>query len=142
MKKSEHKVSVKINVSPEKAWEIIGAVDGVDKWLAPIETCRVEGEKRYCTTEEGGFEENILKVDNEKKELHYDIPEQSMIPVSNILGMMKVMNSDDNTAVVNWQWTFDVEETSEAQAKEMLTGIGEMGIKGIESLICSRRSDN
>ena len=142
MKKSDHKVSVNINVSPEKAWEIIGAVDGVDKWLAPIETCRIEGNKRYCTTGEGGFEEDILKVDHENKELHYAIPEQNMIPVSNILGMMKVRQSNDNNAVVDWQWKFDVEENSEAEAKEMLSGIGQVGIQGIESLILSNNIAN
>ena len=142
MKKSEQKVSVNINVSPEKAWEIIGAVDGVDKWLAPIETCRIEGDKRYCSTEEGGFEEDILKVDHENRELYYAIPEQNMIPVRNILGMMKVREGDDNNSVVDWQWRFDVEENSEAQAKEMLAGIGQMGIQGIETLIQSGNMDN
>lgn len=142
MKNSDHKVSVNINVSAEKAWEIIGAVNGVDKWLAPIETCRIEGDKRYCTTEEGGFEEDILKVDHENKELHYAIPEQNMMPVSNILGMMKVRKSDEENSVVDWKWAFDVEENSEEQAKEMLSGIGQMGIEGIESLIKSGNSSN
>jgi len=142
MKKSEQKVSVNINVSPEKAWEIIGAVDGVNKWLAPIETCRIEGDKRYCSTGEGRFEEDILKVDHESRELYYAIPEQNMIPVRNILGMMKVREGDDNNSVVDWQWRFDVEENSEAQAKEMLVGIGQMGIQGIETLIQSGNMDN
>lgn len=137
MKKSQQKVSVKINVSPAKAWEIIGGVDGVDKWLEPIQTCRVEGDKRYCTTADGGFEEDILKVDNENRVLHYAIPEQHMIPVKNIVGYMKVREADIDTAIVDWEWKFDVEENQETQAKEMLVGVGEMGIKGIENLILS-----
>lgn len=137
MKKSEQDISIEINASPDKAWEIIGAVDGVDKWFEPIQVCRVEGDKRYCTTAEGSFEENILKVDNENRELHYAIPEQNMIPVKNILGMMKVRKGNDNNAIIDWQWKFDVEENLEGQAKEMLAGAGQMGIKGIEKLILS-----
>jgi Polyketide cyclase / dehydrase and lipid transport len=134
MKKSEHKISVAIDVSAEKAWEIVGAVDGVDKWLAPINTCRVEGDKRFCSTDDGAFTEDILKVDDYNRELHYAIPQQNMMPISNILGMMKVRENNDK-AIIDWQWEFDVEENTEEQAREMLSGVGQMGIKGIESLI-------
>ncbi len=134
MNKSEHKISVAIDVPAEKAWEIVGAVDGVDKWLAPINTCRVEGDKRFCSTDDGAFTEDILKVDDDNRELHYAIPQQNMMPISNILGMMKVRENNDK-AIIDWQWEFDVEENTEEQAREMLSGVGQMGIKGIESLI-------
>lgn len=138
MKKSEQKISIPIDVTPESAWNVIGAVSGVDKWLAPmITSCRVEGDKRYCSTEHGGFTEDILKVDHVNRELHYAIPEQNMIPIKNIVGMMKVRESDHGKAIIDWQWKFDVEEKTEAQAKEMLAGSGQMGISGIEKLILS-----
>lgn len=138
MKKQEHKISMTIDASPEAAWKVIGAVGGVDEWLAPIKTCRVDGNKRYCSTDAGSFEEDILKVDNEKKELHYAIPEQNMIPVKNIAGMMKVRDGKGGKAVIDWEWNFDVEEKDEEQALKMLSMTGEMGIKGIEKLIQSR----
>lgn len=137
MKKSEQKVSIPIKVTPEAAWNVIGAVGGVDKWFTPILTCRVEGSKRYCSTEQGGFTEDILKVDHANKEFHYAIPVQNMIPIKNIIGMMKVRQGEDGNAIVDWQWKFDVEEGTEAQAKEMLAGAGQMGISGIEKLIIS-----
>ena len=136
MKRSEQKISEKINVSPEAAWEVIGAVNGVDNWLAPmITSCRVEGEKRICGTEEGEFEEDILLVDHENYVFKYAIPKQHLMPVENIEGTIRVLGSEDNQAVVEWHWTFDVLEDNEAQAKEMLAGIGAHGIKGIESYI-------
>lgn len=142
MKKSEQKVSVKINVTPETVWEVVGAVKGVDKWLAPIEACRLDGDKRYCTAGGKEFAEDILKVDNDKRELHYAIPQQHLIPVQNILGIMKVRGSEDNQSVVDWHWTFDVEEDQEAAAQEIFTGLGQMGIKGIEDYITSNISKN
>ncbi len=134
MKKSNHKISATIDVTPTEAWQIIGAVGGVDKWLAPIQACRVEGDKRFCTTEDGEFSEDILKVDHENKVLEYLIPSQNMLPVENIQGRMQVTASEGK-AVVEWAWAFDVEETNEAGAKEMLSMVGNMGITGIESLI-------
>ena len=142
MKKSEQKVSVKINASPEKAWEIIGAGGGVDKWLEPIETCRLEGDKRYCTAGGIEFAEDILKIDHEKKEFHYAIPKQHVIPVQNIIGVMRVHGKEENQSVVDWEWTFDVEEDQEATAKEIFTGLGQMGIKGVENYITSNTSMN
>lgn len=134
MKRANHKIAQTINASPESAWGIIGKVEGVDRWLAPITSCRVEGNKRYCGTEEGEFSEDILEVNNEEYVLKYAIPEQHLMPVSNILGQMKV-TEDGGKANVEWSWEFDVEDKDEAQAKEMLSGVGSMGIGGIETLI-------
>ncbi len=138
MKKSEQKISEKISATPEAAWKVIGGVSGVDKWLAPmITSCRVEGDKRICGTEGGEFEEDILLVDHENHVFKYAIPKQHMMPVENILGTMRVLPADDNQSVVEWQWTFDVLEEDENQAKEMFAGIGTQGIKGIENYIAA-----
>lgn len=134
MKNSNHKIAVTIDVAPPAAWRIIGAVDGVDKWLAPIQACRVEGNRRYCTTEEGEFLEDILNVDHEKRILEYTIPSQNMMPAENILGHMQVLE-EEGKATIEWAWNFDVEASNEAMVKEMLAMVGNMGISGIEALI-------
>lgn len=130
-----------INATPEAAWKVIGAVTGVDQWLAPVITaCRVEGNKRFCTTETGEFSEDILKVDHRQCELHYAIPQQHFLPVKNIVGVMKVRARDDNQALIEWSWTFEVEPHREAEAKEMLAATGALGIQGIENLVLSKIS--
>ncbi|TNE65085.1 MAG: SRPBCC family protein [Bacteroidetes bacterium] len=135
MKKSIQTIAATINATPEDTWTIIGAVDGVDKWLAPITACRVDGDKRYCSTDEGSFEEDILQVSHENRLLRYAIPEQHMIPVQNILGQMNVLEAPGGKAIVTWTWEFDVEEDKEQEAKEMLAMVGNLGISGIESLL-------
>ncbi len=140
MKKSTQTVTQIIDVSPEAAWKVIGAVDGVDKWLAPmITSCRIEGNRRICGTESGEFTEGIEKVDHARRVFQYSIPEQHMMPVKNILGTMKVSESHGGKASIEWSWLFDVEENAEQQAKEMLAGAGAMGIAGIERLIKSEQ---
>ncbi|MEM6630333.1 MAG: SRPBCC family protein [Bacteroidota bacterium] len=132
---SHHKVSLNIDVTPESAWEIIGGVSGVDNWLAPISACRVEGSKRYCTAEGKEFSEDILSVDHEHKVLRYAIPEQHLLPVQEIIGEMNVRKTGTGTAIVDWEWEFQVEPANESEAKEQLDMIGKMGIQGIEALI-------
>ena len=138
MKKSNEKITLEINVSAEKAWKVIGAVDGVDKWFAPILSCRVEGKKRICSTEAGEFTENIEKVDHQNRIFQYAIPEQNMIPVKNIFGTMKVNDLGNEKSSVEWSATFDVEENKEMEAKEMFKGAWTMGIQGIEKHINSK----
>ena len=137
MQKSEQKVRIAVSSSPADVWGVIGRVSGVNEWLAPMITaCRVEGSKRYCSTEGGEFEENILKIDHENRVFKYNIPEQHMLPVSNIVGTMSVFDGEDGGAEVTWHWTFDVVSDEEAQqAREMLAHAGEMGINGIDALI-------
>lgn len=137
MIKSQQKVSVQVTSSSADVWDVISRVSGVDQWLAPMITaCRVEGSKRYCSTEGGEFEENILKIDHEHRTFKYNIPTQHMIPVENIVGTMMVHEAANDGAIVDWSWSFDVENDDKAaQAKEMLAQAGEMGINGIDALI-------
>ncbi len=137
MKRSSFKISQTIDVTPEEAWEVIGAVSGVDEWLGPITSCVVEDNKRICGTEEGTFEEEILNVDHDNKTLDYLIPQQHMMPVENIKGQMKVVNTGGQ-ANITWKWEYDVMEENEETAKGALQMVGGMGIAGIETLIKQR----
>ena len=133
MIKSNHKVLLAIDGSADDAWKIIGGASGVEQWLAPITSCRTEGNKRICGTEDGEFEENILEVNDVSKTLRYAIPKQHLIPIGYVEGMMKVI--ENGNTQIEWNWEFDVEESKEAEAKEILTGVGTMGIQGIDALI-------
>ncbi len=135
MKHSNVVVAQTINAAPEQAWEVIGAVKGVDQWFAPISACRVEGNKRYCTAEGSEFEEDILKVDHENRVFKYAIKKQHLVPVQNVIGEMKVQEGESGNATIQWSWNFEVEKEKEAEAKETFGMMGNMGIQGIEELI-------
>ncbi len=138
MKRSKQTVVQTINVSPSQAWEVIGAVSGVENWLQPLITnSRVEGNQRICSTETGDFIENILGVDHENKVFDYEIPRQHLMPVENIVGQMRVHGTQEGKAKVEWNWNFDVEESNEDEALQMLEMSGKIGIQGIENLVLS-----
>lgn len=140
MKQSHHHLSLNIQVRPEAAWQVIGGADGVDKWFAPVTSCRVVGNKRFCETADGAFSEDILEINNESMTFKYAIPSQNLLPISNILGTMQVSNAEDGNTSVSWSWHFEVEEAAEQQAIEALDMMGNMGIKGIESMILAEET--
>ncbi len=134
MKRSNQAIEIPVSITAEAAWEIIGAVSGVDKWLGPITSCRVEGNQRFCGTEEGEFKEDILAVDNENMLFEYSIPQQHMLPIENIHGKMQVVENNNQVAI-KWSWDFDTTDENEQVAKETLAQIGAMGIQGIQDLV-------
>jgi hypothetical protein len=141
MKKSEEKVAVTIDASAEAAWGVIGAVGGVDKWFAPlIQTCRVEGNKRYCTTEAGPLNEDILEVNHHSRVFRYGIPQQKLIPADNIVGTIRVLESGNGKSTIEWSAVFDVLPEKEGEAKEMFKGAWAMGIQGLEKYIKSKHN--
>ncbi|WP_299112833.1 SRPBCC family protein [uncultured Winogradskyella sp.] len=137
MKKSNHSVEVIISANPSSVWGVIASGKDVDKWLAPITSCKVEGNKRVCATAEGSFEEDILQVDNENKIFRYFIPTQHILPVKDIEGSMKVKTINEDTTAVVWSWNYLVEDTDDLKVREALSGLGVMGINGIESFVNS-----
>lgn len=134
MKRLSHQVELFVKANPLTLWQIIGSGKDVDKWLAPIKSCRVEGNKRYCTMEDGTLEEEILESNSETMTFRYLIPQQHILPVENIEGTMQVKPVDDMSAHIRWQWNFDVETSNFESVQEGLNHFGEMGIRGIEAL--------
>lgn len=140
MKQSKESVRVQINATPEAVWKIIGATSGVDKWFSSIiKSCRVEDGKRFCETTDGlPLVEHLLEINHETKTFRFAIPKQDMLPVSNIVEVMKVLDGEDGKAVVEWSGTWEVLPENEIVAKEAFTGLWTMGIKEMETYINSK----
>ncbi|MEL6987120.1 MAG: SRPBCC family protein [Bacteroidota bacterium] len=134
MKRLSHQVELFVKANPLTLWQIIGSGKDVDKWLAPIKSCRVEGNKRYCTMEDGTLEEEILESNSETMTFRYLIPQQHLLPVENIEGTMQVKPVDEEHSKITWQWSFDAEVTNLEAVQTGFNHIGEMGIRGIETL--------
>ncbi len=137
MKTYHEKISKELNVTPEKAWEVIGAVSGVDKWFnSLIKSCRVDGDKRYCETGEGHqFTEDILEVNHEARIFKYAIPKQDMLPVENIIGTMSVDSNTAGLAIVNWSATFESASENAEMAQEAFINLWSMGLNDMEEYI-------
>ena len=117
-----------------KVWENISKATGVDNWLHVIKACRLEGNKRVCTTEQGDMNETILKIDNEQKLFQYSIDKQPLLPIENIIGTMKVSDKEGETELI---WTVDFtlhDETLLPFITQAIQGMYNAGANGLERI--------
>ncbi|WNJ20343.1 SRPBCC family protein [Pontibacter sp. G13] len=137
MKQYSAEIRQTLDVSPEAAWSVIGAVGGVDKWFnGLIKSCRVENGQRFCETADGlPLEEDILEVNHEEKVFRYGIPTQEMLPIQNILASMKIEEGAAGKSDITWSGTFDAEPADAEQAKEAIQGLWVMGLNSLEAYI-------
>jgi uncharacterized protein YndB with AHSA1/START domain len=123
-----------INAPIEKVWANISKATGVDEWLPVITACRLDGNKRVCTTEQGDMNETILKIDNDQKIFQYAIDEQPLLPIADIIGTMQVFEQDNNTKL-NWNLEFTLQdETMYEMVKQAVEGMYAAGANGLETI--------
>jgi uncharacterized protein YndB with AHSA1/START domain len=123
-----------INAPIEKVWANISKATGVNEWLPVITACRLDGNKRVCTTEQGDMNETILKIDNDQKIFQYAIDEQPLLPIAHIIGTMQVFEQDNNTKL-NWNLEFTLQnETMYETVKQVVEGMYAAGANGLEKI--------
>lgn len=137
MKTIEEKISKQLAVTPDKAWEVIGAVGGVDKWFGSlIKTCRVENGKRFCQTADGiDLVEDILEINHETKTFRFAIPRQTMLPVEDIVETMNVRNDGNGKTIIDWYASFKATPENGEIAKEAFRNLWNMGLQEMETYI-------
>lgn len=140
MKQVKEKISQQIDATPEQAWEIIGSVDGVDKWFASlIKTCTYEDGKRSCETVDGlQLEEQVLEINHETKTFRFAIPQQEILPVENIIETMIVSEGTDGKAMIEWSATFEATEENAVIGQEAFRNLWTMGLNEMEAFIHSK----
>jgi uncharacterized protein YndB with AHSA1/START domain len=132
-------INQKVNVSPEKVWQILRTGTNLERWLPIIATCKLEGQgagaKRICTTGDGKvLKETILLVDDPNRIFKYKIDEQDMMPLKNYIGTIAVLERNGNTDV-NWSTEFDMTvEEAWPEVEKGLKGIFTMAISTLESV--------
>lgn len=128
------KTAHQIDASAETIWEFIKKGEGVDKWLPIITSCKLEGTKRICETEQGKMLETILRVDNKEKIFQYSIDEQPLLPIENIKGTMQVVSKNKGTEL-QWNLEFSLaDDNLFPMVKEAIEGLYAAGANGLQQL--------
>lgn len=131
----EIKTIHQINAPIDAIWSHLRTGQNVNHWLPIITSCRVEGERRYCTTEEGELEESILLSDDNKKVFKYSIDQQNLFPIKNIVGTMQLRSNSSDGTDLHWNLNFDIEnEHLFPEIKSAIEGLYHLGAKGLESI--------
>jgi len=133
--KKEIKTTNRIDAPIDQVWEHLRTGENVNSWLPIITSCRLEGNNRICSTENGELEETILKSDDDTKTFQYSIEKQNMFPIENILGTMKLNEVGQDQTDLHWDISFSLEDESLFTAiKEGIEGVYQMGAAGLEQL--------
>ena len=127
-------VSGTIAVPADKAWAVIAAVGGVDKWAPMITACRVEGSgagaKRFCAMAGGAnLKEVITGIDHQARRVEYRITEG--LPVE-FEGTIRIAPVDGQRSRVTWYSAYDAPPEGVEDIRSMLREAYTACITGLE----------
>lgn len=101
--------SFSTNVAPDKAWAVVGDLEGVAKWSPAIAKTKVDGEQRFCEMSDGGtLVEKIISRDDAQRFYEYTITE-SPFPISAHKASFRV-EADGAGSRVTWTTSIEPDE--------------------------------
>jgi hypothetical protein len=134
------KVAMKttVNASPEKAWDVLGDFNGLPRFVAAVSESVVRGSGvgavRTLTLAGGGQIRELLEAfDPDGRTLKYSILD-GPLPVKNYLSTVRVTPTGDGRADIFWSSTFEPSGAGEAEARQAIEGVYQLGFDGLHKL--------
>lgn len=123
---------ISIDAAADEVWRIAGDPAQIADWLPPIESSKVEGDRRSCTLADGGgqIEERILEHSDEERRYRYEILDGPM-PLSSYVSAFEVAEHDGH-AHVTWSAEFEPEDAGQEQ--ELVQTFDEIYGSGLDAL--------
>ncbi|HEX5304495.1 MAG TPA: SRPBCC family protein [Dyella sp.] len=130
--------SVELNAPAEAVWNTVGDFGAAQRYLAVVERCDLShhgsSTERLLHLKGGGsVRERLVLSNDEDRSLRYTIVE-SPLPVADYVSTVRVDPVDDARCRVTWASTFEPRDSSDAEAREAITGIYRMGFDGLRQL--------
>jgi len=130
--KSNVEVRKTININAELAWDTIRRSDGLETWFPAITSCRLDGDKRFCTLAGGGdVVETILEIDNRSRIFRYSVDEHPL-PVGPVQTSIQIIERGSNCEVI-WRANFEGSDEGVKMVAPMLEGLYAQGIDALAS---------
>jgi carbon monoxide dehydrogenase subunit G len=111
---------LRLDISPEVAWAVVGNLAGVDTWIPGVTGVKIEGNVRICTFANGVVQqEEISYYSKERRSYHYSI-NGGPLPLKSNRGRWAV-EADGTGSVVLWDAEIEVsDQEQEEQVTQML----------------------
>ncbi len=124
--------------SAEAIWQAISDFNGASRYIAAITNSTMEGTGvgavRTLTLGDGAqVVERLETLDSDTRTLSYTIL-SSPLPLANYVATMQVWDLGGGHCALAWSSTFDPQGASEAEAKQIVEGIYNMGFDGLKTL--------
>jgi hypothetical protein len=135
---SQVEKQITLNAAPIDVWATIRPFGTVDQYLPPVEAVEVSGSgpgmKRIMTLADGvQVTEQLQAVDDEARELQYTIVE-APLPLTDYTATMRVQPAENGSCTVTWGATFTPDGAPEADVQELLGGLYEAGLEGLQKI--------
>ncbi len=122
-------------ITVEAAWAAIGDFCGIANWHPAVEKCEPgerDGAKIRTLSLKGGgtIVEKLVEWSDADHKYTYTILE-SPLPVADYTSTLSVKADDDGGAGIKWVGSFTAEGASDDEAKGVIEGIYDAGLKGI-----------
>jgi uncharacterized protein YndB with AHSA1/START domain len=126
--------SIRIPVSPDKVWQLIGGFDSLPDWLPyiPSSELREGGRVRHLATPAGDvIVERLEAFDNRARSYTYSILE-APFPVTGYRSTLQVRESEEaGASLVDWSGEFTLTGVSDDEASRLFEGIYRDGLRAL-----------
>ena len=114
---SELHNEIRVGVSPEAAWAVVGDLAAADRWVPGVVSARVDGGARVCRLADGSeIHEEISGYSAEQRRYSYSHTQHPM-PLERSTGTLSVVPDGDGSRVV-WDATVQVADPALATMLE------------------------
>ncbi len=111
-----------LNAPVLATWNLIESGAEWEKWFTRLTGSNVEGNMRYCNLEGGDTLEELFLSHRAEKTFIYSVEKQNSFPATNLVGIIRLEEVDENTTKLFWTLELDVEtEEIFTQMKEMVS---------------------
>ena len=114
---SELHNEIRVGVTPEAAWAVVGDLAAAARWVPGVVHARVDGDARVCTLADGSeIHEDISGYSAERRRYSYAHTQHPM-PLERSTGTLSVVPDGDGSRVV-WDATVQVADPALATMLE------------------------
>jgi len=108
MKKSIQTTHI-LNAPINNIWNLIKSGERWENWLPILTDSRIDGNIRYCDLEGGDTLEELFLSNETEKTFIYSIEKQESFPGNNFVGLIRLVEKDNQTTTMYWSLDLDVE---------------------------------
>jgi carbon monoxide dehydrogenase subunit G len=132
--------SIQVDVDPDTAWQVLGDLAAVDRWIPGITQVELDGMTRVCTFADGHTQhEAILDYTPATRSYRYTI--DGGLPVADNQGRFAVEPTPRGATIV-WESSFRaLDPAAEAEVSRLWAGMLPIVLGNLKTLIEQRRPD-
>jgi carbon monoxide dehydrogenase subunit G len=129
--------TIKVAAAPDTAWQVLGELGAVDRWIPGITKVELDGMRRVCTFTDGHTQhEEILDYSPATRSYRYTI--DGGLPVADNHGRFVVQPAGSGARIV-WESSFVVlDPAAEAEVSRLWAGMLPVVLGNLRAVIEQR----